>query len=57
MKFKVLKDMTRRSEGMKAYKAGSEIELNDTESKDLLEYGFIEKTAEPKKATPKKAKK
>lgn len=48
MKFKVLKFMTRRSEAMKPYEVGSEITLNDTESADLLTYGFIEKLPTPK---------
>lgn len=40
--------MTRRSEAMKPYEVGSEITLNDTESADLLTYGFIEKLPTPK---------
>ena len=49
-KFKVLRFMTRRSEGMKPYEVGATIELTEVESKDLLAAGFVQKIATPKKA-------
>ena len=48
MKYSVLKQITRRSEGMKVYIVGSKIELSKEEAKDLLEYGFIKAIAKPK---------
>jgi hypothetical protein len=53
-KYKVLKFMTRVKEGMKIYKVGEPIMLNDFDCRLLLKHGFVEKIA--KKKGTKKAK-
>lgn len=55
MKYRVLKFMTRRVEGMKPYKVDSAIELTNEEAKPLLEHGFVRKIE--KKVTKTKEEK
>jgi len=43
MKYRVLKFMTRRAEGMKPYKIDSKIELAEEEAKPLIKHGFVRK--------------
>ena len=49
-KYTVLKELSRRNEGMKFYGIDSVVELTDEEAKPLIKHGFVK----AKRASPKK---
>jgi hypothetical protein len=62
MKYKVIKPFSKRSEGLKPYAIGMDIELTSAEAKTMIEHGYIKeekkapKTKEEKTASKRKTK-
>ena len=50
MKFKVIRLFSKRSENLKVYNVGDEIELSNEDSADLIKHGFIQAVKTNKKA-------